>query len=255
MTYRITITLLLCIIQVAGIDVYAQKQVEKQDSTINIPKARLHRIQSNTGMGDSLMTDSLVKINEENYKKLTAPVDTASLVAVKDSMAKPPERKVWIPNSSKAVWLAAVFPGAGQIYNRKYWKLPIIYGGFVGCTYALTWNNKLYSDYTQAYLDIMDNDPNTNSYQDFVGPTVDVEARLDWYKQQFKKKKDFYRRNRDLSIFCFIGVYLISVIDAYVDAELSDFDISRDLSLKIEPAVINDRRLGNSYGLQCSIKF
>ena len=58
-----------------------------------------------------------------------------------------------------------------------------------------------------------------------------------------------------MSIFCFIGVYLISVIDAYVDAELSDFDISKDLGLKIEPAIINDRRLGNSIGLQCSIKF
>ena len=111
----------------------------------------------------------------------------------------------------------------------------------------------MYSDYSQAYLDIMDNNPNTNSYLDFgVNITPDREEQ---YKAIFKKKKDFYRRNRDLSIFCFIGVYLISVIDAYVDAELSDFDISKDLGLKIEPAIINDRRLGNSIGLQCSIKF
>ena len=93
---------------------------------------------------DSLATDSIIKVNEENYKKLDAPVDTASLVVSKDSVAVQPEKKIWIPNSSRAVWLAAVFPGAGQVYNRKYWKLPIIYGGFLGCAYALTWNNKMY---------------------------------------------------------------------------------------------------------------
>lgn len=251
LTYRIVIALLLCAIQVAGIDVYAQNQMVRNDSVINIPKARLHRLQMSSQ--DSLVTDSITKVNEENYKKLDAPVDTASLVVSKDSVAVQPEKKIWIPNSSRAVWLAAVFPGAGQVYNRKYWKLPIIYGGFLGCAYALTWNNKMYSDYSQAYLDIMDNNPNTNSYLDFgVNITPDREEQ---YKAIFKKKKDFYRRNRDLSIFCFIGVYLISVIDAYVDAELSDFDISKDLGLKIEPAIINDRRLGNSIGLQCSIKF
>lgn len=247
------VALLLCIIQVAGIDMYAQNPTERNDSTINIPKARLHRTQ--TSPSDSLTTDSLIKVNEVNLRKLDAPVDTAALIAGNDSVTRMPERKIWIPNSSRAVWLAAVFPGAGQIYNRKYWKLPIIYGGFVGCAYALTWNNQMYSDYSQAYLDIMDNNPNTNSFMDFLPEGTDISSRLEFYKSSFKKKKDFYRRNRDLSIFCFIGVYLISIIDAYVDAELSDFDISKDLSLKIEPAVINDRSMGKSVGLQCSIKF
>lgn len=245
--------LLLCVIQVAGIDVYAQNQTLKNDSTVNMPKARLHRIQSVSS--DSLMTDSLIKVNEANLRQLDAPVDTAALIARNDSVTKMPEKKIWIPSSSRAVWLAAVFPGAGQIYNRKYWKLPIIYGGFVGCAYALSWNNQMYSDYSQAYLDIMDSNPNTNSFMDFLPEGADISARLEFYKSSFKKKKDFYRRNRDLSIFCFIGVYLISIIDAYVDAELSDFDISKDLSLKIEPAVINDRNMGKSVGLQCSIKF
>ena len=62
------------------------------------------------------------------------------------------------PVPAKAVWFAALFPGGGQIYNRKYWKLPIVYGGFVGCAYAMRWNNQMYSDYSQAYLDIMDDD-------------------------------------------------------------------------------------------------
>lgn len=67
----------------------------------------------------------------------------------------------WRPNPKRAMWLAIVLPGAGQIYNRKYWKLPIVYGGFVGCIYAMRWNNQMYTDYSQAYLDLMDDDPNT----------------------------------------------------------------------------------------------
>ena len=86
--------------------------------------------------------------------------------AMQKEMPQPKER--FIPNSNRSVWLAMVFPGAGQIYNRKYWKLPIVYGGFVGCAYALNWNGKMYKDYSQAYLDIMDDDPNTKSYEDFL---------------------------------------------------------------------------------------
>jgi len=74
----------------------------------------------------------------------------------------------WRPNPQKALWLAIVLPGAGQVYNRKYWKLPLIYGGFVGCIYALQWNNTMFKDYSQAYLDIMDSDPSTESYNHFL---------------------------------------------------------------------------------------
>ena len=256
LTHRLVLALLLCIIQVAGIDMYAQSTKVKTDSITNIPKARLHRIKSNIGIDkqDSLIADSLALINEDNYKKLEAPVDTAKFASKNDSIVTPP-KEIFVPNSTRSVWLATIFPGAGQIYNRKYWKLPIIYGGFVGCAYALNWNNKMYKDYSQGYLDIMDNDPTTNSYLDFLPAGYDISGQEDRFKKLFKSKKDFYRRNRDLSIFCFIGVYLISIIDAYVDAELSNFDISKDLGFRIEPAVINDRRLGNSLGLQCSIKF
>ena len=169
----------------------------------------------------------------------------------------------WRPNPKKAMWLALVIPGGGQIYNRKYWKLPIVYGGFVGCAYALSWNNTMYKDYSQAYLDIMDDDPNTESYKDFLpyGTTVNS-SNTSRLQEILKKKKDYYRRYRDMSVFCFIGVYLLSVIDAYVDAELSSFDINEELSLKIEPAIINGSNdtkysfaRSNSYGLQCSLKF
>ena len=164
----------------------------------------------------------------------------------------------FVPDPSKATWCALVFPGGGQIYNHKYWKLPIVYGGFLGCAYALNWNNQMYSDYSQAYLDIMDDDPGTASYEDFLPPRYNVEANKDYLTRVFKNRKDNYRRQRDISIFSFIGVYLLSVIDAYVDAELSDFDITDDLTVQIRPTTIENRQhaLRNpTYGLMCSFSF
>lgn len=208
---------------------------------------------------DSIMADSLNRKNQKELQMLEAPVDTAMLTLKTDSMQRelPKPKKRFIPNSNRSVWLALVFPGGGQIYNRKYWKLPIVYGGFVGCAYALNWNNKMYKDYSQAYLDIMDDDPNTKSFEDFLPLNSSIAGQEERYKEIFRKRKDTYRRQRDLSIFCFIGVYLLSVIDAYVDAELSDFDITKDIGLKVEPALFNDGRSNNynSVGLQCSLKF
>ena len=170
------------------------------------------------------------------------------------------KRSQFVPDPQRALWLALVIPGAGQIYNRKYWKLPLVYGGFLGCAYAFTWNQQMYSDYSQAYLDIMDDNPATQSYKDFLPPNYDITGREDRYKEIFKNRKNRYRRWRDLSVFCFAGVYLLSVVDAYVDAQLSEFDITPDLSLHLEPTVINtnpqDTRMQKqSYGVSCSFKF
>ncbi len=162
------------------------------------------------------------------------------------------------PDPKRALWLALVLPGAGQIYNHKYWKLPIIYGGFLGCTYALLWNQQMYKDYTQAYLDIMDDDPTTASYNNMLPYGYDITGREEQFKSIFKRKKDFYRKNRDLSIFAFFGVYLLSVIDAYVDAQLSTFDITPDLSMKVGPTVIEQKtysKKSGAVGVQCSLNF
>ena len=119
----------------------------------------------------------------------------------------------------------------------------------------------MYKDYSQAYLDIMDNDPGTASYNKFLhlGATVtkDNEER---YKQLFKSRKDKYRRWRDMSFFVMLGVYAFSVIDAYVDAELSQFDISKDLSLTVEPTVMPNHNGGDwldsqSLGVSCKLNF
>ncbi|MBQ8520313.1 MAG: hypothetical protein IJ456_02810 [Bacteroides sp.] len=210
---------------------------------------------------DSLFmaADSIDRRNQEQLKELEAPVDTTALLLKKDSTRQEltVHKERFVPNPNRAVWLALVIPGAGQIYNRKYWKLPLVYGGFVGCAYALNWNSMMYKDYSQAYLDIMDDDPNTKSYEDFLPPSANISGQESRYQEIFRKRKDLYRRQRDLSIFCFIGVYLLSVIDAYVDAELSNFDISKDIGLKVEPTIFNDGRSKtyNSVGLQCSLKF
>ena len=226
-------------------------------------------VHSDMSQPDTTVTDAAVP-DSVAATPLQAPADTALNeihVLSADSIVLPDPIDInagrWIPDPKKAMWLAIVFPGGGQIYNRKYWKLPIIYGGFIGCIYALSWNGSMYRDYSQAYMDIMDNDPNTKSYENFLPTGYNVEARLDYLQNLFQRKKNYFRRYRDLSLFAMIGVYLLSIVDAYVDAELSSFDISKDLTMKVGPAVINDYRRGtkgsgmngSSYGLQCRLNF
>lgn len=190
-------------------------------------------------------------------------IDTIHITPADEPMPQRVGRdwKTWRPDPKKALWLAVVLPGAGQIYNRKYWKLPIIYGGFVGSIYAMRWNNQMYRDYSQAYLDIVDNDPSTQSYNQFLHLGMQVtDSNAKTFEELFRKRKDYYRRYRDLSFFVLIGVYAISIIDAYVDASLSDFDISDDLSLRITPAIIKDELYRNptkasGIGVHCALTF
>ena len=207
-------------------------------------------------VSDTLQAKEAVTISD------TLHTDEVSIMVDKVKPVKVPrDWSTWKPNPQRALWLSLVLPGAGQIYNRKYWKLPIFLGGFMGCYYALTWNNMMYKDYSQAYLDIMDDDPNTASYNKFLHLGVKIDAsNEERYKQLFKGRKDKYRRWRDMSLFVMIGVYALSVIDAYVDAELSEFDISKDLSLRVTPTVIPNRAAGNpleaqSIGLSCQLNF
>lgn len=203
---------------------------------------------------DSLASTDIAPLSHADSLRFLTTTDTIKTHKRRDW-------STWRPNAKRAMWLAIVLPGAGQIYNRKYWKLPIVYGGFVGCIYAMRWNNQMFRDYSQAYMDIMDDDPNTQSYNQFLhlGAKIDS-SNLQRYQNLFKKRKDKFRRWRDLSFFCLVGVYALSIIDAYVDASLSEFDISKDLSLKVEPTIINDSRernplKANSLGLSCSLNF
>ena len=166
------------------------------------------------------------------------------------------EKSVWEPEPRLAVWFSLLFPGGGQIYNRKYWKLPIVYGGYVGCIYALTWNQSTYMDYKNAYVDIMDDDPNTKSYEDFLPPHYEIDTDMEeWLKGVFKQRKNKYRRYRDLSIFAFAGMYIFAAIDAYVDSELSHFDISPDLSLDLTPNIMIDHQGVPTAGFSLALSF
>lgn len=214
--------------------------------------------------GDEIVpADKILVADSTSDARVIYPADAKKIVTANDSVTKRAKRdwSTWRPNPKRAMWLALVIPGGGQIYNRKYWKLPIVYGGFVGCAYAMRWNNQMYKDYSQAYMDLMDNDPKTESYNQFLHLGAQInDQNQSRYEKLFKNRKDKYRRWRDLSFFALVGVYALSVVDAYVDASLSEFDLSDDLSLRVEPAVINnptgrDRIKQNALGIQCALTF
>ena len=214
-----------------------------------------------TALNDTILQvdDSLFQIEKASL------IDTISFSLVDTLPVKKQKRdwKTWRPNPKKALWLAIVIPGAGQIYNRKYWKLPIVYGGFVGCAYAMRWNNMMYKDYSQAYIELTDDDPNTKSYERFQQFSNRItDANIKRYQELFKNRKNRFRRWRDLSFFVMCGVYAISIIDAYVDASLSEFDISDDLTMRVAPTIINNKNVAEhnplkstAIGLQCSLFF
>lgn len=225
-------------------------------SVASIAQGHFDASKKTQSQGDTLATtivDSVLTEEKDSLKTSLTP-----------TLQKEKEKRnwdTWRPNPKRAMWLAIVLPGAGQIYNRKYWKLPLVYGGFVGCIYAMQWNNMMFRDYSKAYQDIMDTDPTTQSYNQFLhlGTRI-TDQNKEQYQSIFKSRKDRYRRWRDLSFFCLLGVYALSIVDAYVDASLSEFDISDDLTLRVEPAVMNSPLTGTSFkpsaiGLHCSLTF
>ncbi len=119
----------------------------------------------------------------------------------------------------KASIYSAVIPGAGQIYTKKYWKVPIIYGGLVASAYFINDNNNQYKEYREAAL---------LSYE--TG-----EDQLGYTYSELITLKDHYKRNREISYFSFVGVYILNIIDASVNAHLFHFDVSDDISLNIRP--------------------
>lgn len=179
------------------------------------------------------------------------PTDAFSVAA--DSVAA----RVFNPDPMRATWLSVLCPGLGQIYNRRYWKLPIVVGAYMGLTYATSWNNTMLRDYTKAYRDLTDNDPDTRSYMDFFAPNVnEADLNRGWLEKVFQSRKNFFRRNRDLCIVGMIGVYLLAIVDAYVDASLSHFDISPDLTLDWAPVLIQETRDPlPSFGVQWALRF
>lgn len=228
-----------------------------------IPALEMEQVPQNPTRND-VPPDSTVYLDAEtlvrvplDYSEEEANDTVQTVVTADDSPYGLDGKKVFDPSPTRAVWMSALFPGLGQVYNRRYWKLPIVVGGFMGLGYATSWNNNQLKEYTQAYRDLMDSDPSTNSYMNFF-PSTTKEEDLDknWLTNTMKTRRDFYRRNRDLCIICCVGLYLLCMVDAYVDASLAHFDISPDLSIDWSPAMIvnpTDRKV--SVGLNWAFNF
>jgi hypothetical protein len=151
------------------------------------------------------------------------------------------------PETLKATMMAVSFPGLGQIYNRKLWKIPVVYAGFGGLIYSASFNGKHYNQYMKAYQDFTDNVKSTDSYLKVIlsadrskydpsfNPTGYNVATYTSYKNAMLQMVDYYKRYRDLSYIGIAGWYLVSILDANVDASLFDYDISPNLDLTFVP--------------------
>ncbi|HOU67340.1 MAG: DUF5683 domain-containing protein [Paludibacteraceae bacterium] len=202
--------------------------------------------------------DSTIVVTESGNTFLLTDSTKADSVVVTTVKGPHVFKSSFAPDPTRATWYALVCPGLGQIYNRSYWKVPIVYGGMCTLAYLILWNGRMYNDYKNAYHDIADNDPNTNSYERLISGYTNSD--MAWLSSTLMRKRDSYRRYRDLSIFGMAGLYVLSVVDAFVDAHLYDFTVSDDLSLRVEP-VINPYLDGSDYkptsvfGFQCSVSF
>lgn len=198
-------------------------------------------------------------------KELSTQADTGyldTLALMHSSLTRHEiKRLTWRPDPMRAVWMSSIVPGYGQIYNQSFWKLPIVYGGYMACVYAIRRNSRQYKEYRQAYRDIymdgqkgaVDDDP-TKSYNAILPPGYDIERMggTATYQKYLQNWQDRTRRFRDLSIVATVLVYFLSMIDAYVDAQLYDFDISYDLSMDATPSFVP---MGHNYELSVAVRF
>jgi hypothetical protein len=155
---------------------------------------------------------------------------------------------------------SAVLPGLGQIYNKKYWKAPLVYAAVGGVGYAIYFNSKYYNIYRNAYRDFAIKDPGNTSYERVIPPGLtiaDVQGEYaQWFEAALKNKKRYYRRYRDMSYFGMVAVYFINIIDASIDAHFYSFDVGDDLSFKMEPTyLLMDPEVGGALGVQLKLRF
>lgn len=161
-----------------------------------------------------------------------------------------------VSDVKKATTLSMICPGAGQIYNKSYWKAPIVVGGIASMIYVIDWNNRGFQRFKNAYTLLNDFQQNPGKYPD--GQSKDEFGGR--YSASFLKNlRDSYRRNRDLSILLTVAVYAFQAIDAHVDAHLKDFDVSDNLTVDVQPMFDYQHTLvnGNSavFGFNLNMTF
>lgn len=188
---------------------------------------------------------------------LDLPEEEEEVVEVKK---KPTIDTTYFKHSpSKAMVLSAVIPGLGQAYNKKFWKIPIVYGALGGCVYWFCYSNSTFLDYRDGYISFMDKDPTTNFYK-----TMDLRGLDDYgnvtdaslVERELSTYKDAFDRNRSMALLSIVLVYALNIIDASVDAHLFNFDVSEDISMRVDPVIIPAKiNSPNQYGLAWKIKF
>lgn len=211
----------------------------------------------------SIDTDTIL-VEKENIVDHNLKSDVSNQMSNSEKGVNIKEaKKPFIPNSKVAV-LWSIIPGGGQIYNRQYWKLPIVAGAYTACYYAISWNQNNLIEYANAYRELMSENPlEYDTWKDFVPYGSDPEtyikneSSIKSLKDKLKRGRDFFRRNRDLSIIVTAAVYAIVMVDAYVDAELFTFDITPNVSLAVEPTVqpISIQNNQSYYGVKFALNF
>ncbi len=148
---------------------------------------------------------------------------------------------------TKATIMSLCLPGLGQIYNKKYWKVPVIYAGIGIFTYLIVFNTNYYLTYKSAYIESFNGD-STGNYSDIVKK---------YPKESILSAREYYRRNLEITIIFTAIWYILNIVDAAVDAHLFTFDIKNDLSLRIEPALIPPAAQYRNYssGIKLCLKF
>ncbi|WP_152541889.1 DUF5683 domain-containing protein [Saccharicrinis fermentans] len=190
---------------------------------------------------------------------------SADTVVSTPVVSKPLVVKTHSPH--KATFYSAILPGLGQAYNKKYWKIPILYAGIGGVIYGLDFNSSNYKKYRRAYRDYLLQDPGNQSYlNDNVRPrSTSLEefkelletdsSYADWFESALENKRDYYKKYRDLSYVGLALVYVLNLVDASVDAHFKTFDVSNDLSMHIEPTTTPMYGGYNSIGMQIRFTF
>ncbi|MBA4055019.1 MAG: hypothetical protein C0490_09930 [Marivirga sp.] len=146
----------------------------------------------------------------------------------------------------KALLYAAIIPGLGQIYNKKYWKLPLVYGGFIALGYGINFYQEGYIKYKKELFYNIE-----NGYEQ----DTDVRPGDVYSTSNYRKIVDQYKRQRDFMIILMGGMYLLQIVDAHVDAHLKEFDLNPNLQVSIEPMIEQNYLIGRQSGVSLIIKF
>jgi hypothetical protein len=129
-----------------------------------------------------------------------------------------------------ATWRSVLIPGWGQVYNKRYWKIPVIYVGAAGLIFGLTWNHQNYKEFKQIYTFLEDKDSSTVPV--YQGNVLDSR-----YTNWAASNRDYFRKNRDMFAIGLGLLYILNIVDANVDAHLFEFNVNDDLSLRVEPKI------------------